>query len=82
MKCQSLFFGKNKKNTSKCCLSFISLFSPENRHFMQTVSSGDNLHEVSKPIFWKKIRKQKTMWVKISADKMSSAEIFTQYGKH
>ena len=25
-------------------------------HFMQTVSSGDNLHKMSSPIFWEKIR--------------------------
>ena len=32
------------------------LFSPENRiwHFMQIVSTGDNLHEMSYPVFWKK----------------------------
>ena len=32
------------------------LFFPENRiwHFMQIVSLGDNLHEMSNPIFWEK----------------------------
>ena len=32
------------------------LFFPENRiwHFMQIVSIGDNLHEMSNPVFWKK----------------------------
>ena len=36
-----------------------SYFSPENRiwHFMQIISSGDNLHKISKPVFWRKIRK-------------------------
>ena len=42
--------------------SYLSvLFSPENRlwHFMQIVSEGDNLHEVSMPIFWEKWKKKK-----------------------
>ena len=32
------------------------LILPENRfwHFMQIVSLGDNLHEMSKPVFWEK----------------------------
>ena len=38
---------------------------------MQTVSSGDNLHETSKPIFWEKKKNFK----------MSSAKIFTQNAK-
>ena len=31
------------------------LFFPGNiiEHFMQTVSNGDNLHEMSNPVFWK-----------------------------
>ena len=35
------------------------LFFQENRlwYFMQIVSNGDNLHEMSKPFFWKKRRK-------------------------
>ena len=35
------------------------LFFPENRirHFMQIVSTGDNLHEMSKPVFWEKWEK-------------------------
>ena len=34
------------------------LFSPERIwHFLQIVSIRDNLHELSKPIFWDKIRK-------------------------
>ena len=36
---------------------------------MQIVSLGDNLHEMSDPIFWEKYFK------------MSSAEIFTQHAK-
>ena len=33
-----------------------SLFFPENRiwHFMQIVSIGDNLHEMSDAVFWEK----------------------------
>ena len=42
---------------------------------MQIISSGDNLHEMSKPIFWKKEDKKKYF-------KMLSAEIFTQSSKH
>ena len=36
------------------------LFFPENRirHFMQTVSNGDNLHEMSNPIFGIKLGKK------------------------
>ena len=32
----------------------IFLFFPENKlwYFMQNVSSGDKLHEISEPIFW------------------------------
>ena len=46
------------------------LFSPENRiwHFMQIVSIGDNLHELSNPVFWEK--KEKYF-------KMSAAEYVT-----
>ena len=36
---------------------------------MQIVSDGDNLHEMSKSVFWEKLEKY---------FKMSSAEIFTQ----
>ena len=39
---------------------------------MQIVSFDDNLHNVSKPIFWKK---------KAKYFKMSSADIFTQNAK-
>ena len=46
------------------------LFFPENRiwHFMQIVSNGDNLHEMSNPVFWEKKNNVST----------SSAENFTQ----
>ena len=47
------------------------LFSPENRirHFMQIISIGDHLQEMSKPVFWEKQEKHFRMW---------SAENFTQ----
>ena len=37
-------------------LMIFFLFFPENRiwHFMQIVSLGDNLHEMSYPVFWEK----------------------------
>ena len=37
-------------------LMIFFLFFPENRiwHFMQIVSLGDNLHEMSNPVFWEK----------------------------
>ena len=46
-------------------------FIQENRiwHFMQIVSTGDNLHEMSKPVFLEKKKKYFSM---------SSAENFTQ----
>ena len=47
---------------------FFSFFFPENKiwHFMQTVSIGDSLHEMSNPVFWEKYFK------------MMSAENFTK----
>ena len=44
------------KNFSRQHIEIFFLFYPENRlwHFMQIVSQGDNLHEMSKPIFWEK----------------------------
>ena len=41
---------------------------------MQIVSLGDNLHEMTKPIFWKKKKKKK----KKKKIYMLSAERFTQ----
>ena len=37
----------------------LMIFSPENRiwHFIQIISLGDNLHVMSKPIFWEKQEK-------------------------
>ena len=39
---------------------------------MQTVSIGDNLHEMSKPVFWENKEKNVNIW---------SAENFTQSAK-
>ena len=52
-------------------LMIFFLFFPVNRiwHFMQIVSWGDNLHEMSNPVFWEKQEKY---------FKMLSAENFTQ----
>ena len=35
-------------------MMFFFLFFPDKRilHFMQIVSNGDNLHEMSNPVFW------------------------------
>ena len=43
---------------------------------MQIVSLGDNLHEMSNSIFWKKKKKKKKNSVK-----MLSGENFTQHAK-
>ena len=44
------------KITAEDILEYFFLFFPENRilHFMQIVSSGDTMHEVSNPVFWEK----------------------------
>ena len=49
----SYFFQKTGFDSS-CKLS-----PKENRiwHFMQIVSLGDNLHEMSNPVFWEKLEK-------------------------
>ena len=51
---------------------FFFFFSPGNRirHFMQTVSNEDNMHEMSNPVYWE-IKKKKYF-------KLSSVENFTQ----
>ena len=41
---------------------------------MQIVSNGDNLHEITNPVFWEKKNKKKNF-------NMSSAENFTQSAK-
>ena len=50
------------------------LFFPENRswYFMQIVSIGDNLHEMSNHVFWEKLEKYY---------KMLSVENFTRSAK-
>ena len=40
---------------------------------MQTVSMGDNFHEMSNPVFWKKLEKYFNVL---------SAENFTKHAKH
>ena len=44
---------------SRWHIEIFFLFSPENRiwHFMQIFSSGDTLHKISNPAFWKKWEK-------------------------
>ena len=50
MKCQILFSDNTLVKFS---------YFPENRigHFMHIVSIGDNLHEMSNPVFWEKYEK-------------------------
>ena len=45
---------KNKKADD--ILKYFSYFLIENKiwHFMQIVSCGDNLYEITNPIFWEK----------------------------
>ena len=49
----SLSFTSLWANSSDDQLVIFNLFFPENRiwYFMQIVSSGDNLHEISNPAF-------------------------------
>ena len=52
----------------KCCIwqfEIFFLFFPEIRlwHFMQIVSKGDNLHEMSKPTFWEKYCQFVICWI-------------------
>ena len=60
---------------SRWQIDYIFLIFPENRlwYFMQVVSPGDNLHELSKRILWENKKKY---------FEMSSAEAFTQHAKH
>ena len=53
---KGLIFTILWENSADYEFMIFSLFSPENRlfHFMQIVSKGDYLNEVSKPIFWEK----------------------------
>ena len=59
-------------NSADNKLVIFFLFFPENRIwcFMQTVSIGDSVDEMSNWVFWKKYKKKYL--------KMSSAENFTQ----
>ena len=43
-------------NSADDKLVILVLYFPENRiwYFMQIVSSADNLHEMSNPVFWEK----------------------------
>ena len=52
----SLTLSMLGKKFSRRHFEIFVLFSPENRirHFMQSISLGANLHEMSKPIFLKK----------------------------
>ena len=45
-------------NSENHKLMIFSYFFPENWfwHFMQIVSNGDNLHEMSYPVFWEKYK--------------------------
>ena len=47
-------------NSADDTLMIFFLFFLENRiwHLMQIVSYGDNLHEMSKPVFWVKNKKK------------------------
>ena len=49
--------AKFSRHTTTC--EYFSYSFPENMiwHFMQNVSSGDNLHEMLYSVFWGKIRK-------------------------
>ena len=53
----SIFWMKKSALSVAMHIEIFYLFLPENRfsHFMQIVSSGDNLHEMSNPVFWEKI---------------------------
>ena len=74
-KTHALTFTTLWANTADDTLIKVFLFFfPENRfwHFMQIVSHGDSLHEMSKPVFWEK-------WGNYF--NMLSAENFTQSAK-
>ena len=48
--------GKISADDTLKYFSLFSFFSSENRiwHFMQSVSIGDNFHEMLAPVFWEK----------------------------
>ena len=66
------------KISSRRHLETFFLFFPENRlwHFMQIVSSGDNLQEMSKPVFLGNIRKM--FLILLSAELTRSMVLFKQ----
>ena len=53
-------FSMLGKIAADMILKYFSYVFLESRlcHFMQIVSWGDNLHEMSKPIFWEKKKKK------------------------
>ena len=61
-----LNFFHSLANSADNTLMIFSYFFPENRiwHFMQIVTIGDNLHEMSNPVFWeiKKIFQNVICW--------------------
>ena len=61
---EALTFTTLWVNSADGELIILFLFFPENGiwHFMQIVSIGDNLHEISKPVFWEK--KKETICMK------------------
>ena len=52
----ALTFAIVLANSADNKLIIFFLIFPENRirHFMQIVSIGDNVYEISKPVFWEK----------------------------
>ena len=48
------FFLLFPENRIRYFMQIVSLAEIMIRHFMQIVSLGDNLHEMSIPIFWEK----------------------------
>ena len=59
------------KNFSRKHFEIFFLRFPRKRF---NVSNGDDLHEMSKPVFWEKVRK--------TFQYVDSAETFTQTAKH
>ena len=56
--CWNIFSYFSQKTGFGISCKLSPIFFPENRiwHFMQIVSIGDNLHEMSNPVFWEKWR--------------------------
>ena len=77
--CHSEFW---EKVSAENILNYFFLFFPENRfgHFVQIVSllTGDNLHEMSKPIFWKKIRKN---IIGVSSAKLAQGVVVVKFSR-